>query len=114
MKPTRYWLAVASKKPINREFTQACHGKAVSLKRIHISDYLLYYLGKEVFNKLLLCQPLTAIGLCRMWQFMLFKTPLIFILIGVILIIFPLTQLPIDELFISLVFVLIAFLLQDY
>ncbi len=50
----RYWIVVLSKdhalRGISGGFIQACHGKAVPLKRMKAGDYLLCYCHKETFE----------------------------------------------------------------
>lgn len=64
--PTRYWMIVAShdhvKTGIQQGFTQACHGKATPLKRMHPGDYIIFYSGKEYFGQPKVCQKFTALG----------------------------------------------------
>lgn len=63
---TKYWIVSASKEHVKTGveggFAQACHGKATPLKKMKTGDYLIYYSGKEFFNKKDKCQEFTAIG----------------------------------------------------
>lgn len=66
MRPTKYWIIVASKNHTNvgKELgiAQACHGKATPLKRMQKGDFVIYYSNKEEFGKTTVCQQFTAIG----------------------------------------------------
>lgn len=63
---TKYWIIVASKDHVKSGiaggFSQACHGKASPLKRMHKGDFIIYYSGKQVMGKAEICQQFTAIG----------------------------------------------------
>lgn len=62
----RYWVGVASKEHVSRGvssgFCQLCHGKAQPLKRMSVSDWIIYYSPKELFEEAAPCQKFTAIG----------------------------------------------------
>lgn len=63
---TRYWVIVASKDHVKsgvaEGIAQACHGKASPLRRMRKDDLIVYYSGKQTFNKPAKCQEFTAIG----------------------------------------------------
>ncbi len=65
----KYWIIVASKDHVRsgltQGFAQACHGKALPLKRMRKGDGVIYYSGKQVLGKPELCQEFTAIGNVR-------------------------------------------------
>ncbi|MBN2501415.1 MAG: EVE domain-containing protein [Anaerolineales bacterium] len=62
----RYWIIVASRDHVQRGlaggFTQANHGKAAPLRRMHQGDWIVYYSPKKIFGKAEPCQQFTAIG----------------------------------------------------
>jgi predicted RNA-binding protein len=61
-----YWIVIASKDHVQKGvlggFMQACHGKAASLRRLHPSDWVIYYSPKQMFEGEEKCQAFTAIG----------------------------------------------------
>lgn len=63
---TKYWIIVASRdhvqKGVCEGFCQACHGKAMPMKRMHPGDGVLFYSPKERFGKPVQCRRFTAIG----------------------------------------------------
>jgi hypothetical protein len=63
----KYWMLVASKnhvlRGIEEGIAQACHGKALPLKRMKVGDGIIYYSPKLEFEKDIPCQEFTAIGL---------------------------------------------------
>jgi predicted RNA-binding protein len=66
MQKIRYWIIVASKDHVQQGvacgFTQACHGKASPLKRMHPGDWVVFYSSKQEYGKEEKCQCFTAIG----------------------------------------------------
>lgn len=62
----KYWIIVASKDHvrtgIEQGVAQACHGKSSPLKRMQKDDFVIYYSGKQSFEKPEKCQKFTAIG----------------------------------------------------
>ena len=62
----RFWVAVASRDHVlsaaDGGFCQACHGKAVPLRRMHPGDGIAYYSSKKTFRQPERCQAFTAIG----------------------------------------------------
>lgn len=62
----KYWVLVASKNHvligIKEGFAQACHGKAMPLKKMSHGDGIIYYSPKMEFGRNLSCQEFTAIG----------------------------------------------------
>ena len=62
----KYWIIAASKDHVKNGITegiaQACHGKAAPLKRMQKGDFVIYYSGKQFFEKPDRCQEFTAIG----------------------------------------------------
>lgn len=67
MSKKKYWMLVASKnhvqRGINEGIAQACHGKALPLKRMNVGDGIIYYSPKLEFEKNIPCQEFTAIGI---------------------------------------------------
>ena len=65
-KKIKYWIIVASKDHVKNGITegiaQACHGKAAPLNRMQKGDFVIYYSGKQFFEKPNKCQEFTAIG----------------------------------------------------
>lgn len=63
----KYWMLVASKNHVQRGISegiaQACHGKALPLKRMNVGDGIIYYSPKLEFEKNIPCQEFTAIGI---------------------------------------------------
>lgn len=63
---TKYWILVASKDHVKngmaQGIAQACHGKAVPLKRMKKGDFVIYYSGKQTLGKPDKCQEFTALG----------------------------------------------------
>lgn len=75
----RYWIGIASKEHVKMGvaggFSQLCHGKAQSLRRMAVGDGLIYYSAKETFGTDVLCQQFTAIGEvvgCEVYPFEMF------------------------------------------
>jgi predicted RNA-binding protein len=66
MSALRYWIAAISKEHAMRgvrdNFTQVCHGKSVSLKRMKKGDYMIIYSSKITMEGSEKCQAFTAIG----------------------------------------------------
>jgi len=62
----QYWIIVASKDHVQRGldggFIQANHGKATSLKRMHVGDWVIFYSPRVEYNKPEKLQAFTAIG----------------------------------------------------
>lgn len=62
----KYWMIVASKDHIQHGldggFIQANHGKAGSLKRMHLGDWVIYYSPRLEYEKPDKYQSFTAIG----------------------------------------------------
>jgi predicted RNA-binding protein len=62
----RFWIGVASQEHVKLgvagNFCQLCHGKAQSLKRMSVGDWMIYYSSKEKFGEATACQRFTAIG----------------------------------------------------
>ena len=63
---TKYWVIVASKDHVQdgvaEGFAQACHGKALPLKRMKKGDFIIYYSGKQILGKPDKCQEFAALG----------------------------------------------------
>lgn len=47
---------------IHEGIAQACHGKALPLKRMNLNDFVIFYSGKKKFGQPDKCQEFTAIG----------------------------------------------------
>ncbi|TDE10851.1 EVE domain-containing protein [Dyadobacter psychrotolerans] len=62
----KYWVIAASKDHVKNGvaagITQANHGKAGPLKRMHKNDFVIYYSSKQTLGKTDKCQESTAIG----------------------------------------------------
>ena len=62
----QYWIIVASKDHVQRGldggFMQANHGKATSLKKMHVGDWVLFYSPKVEYEKPEKLQAFTALG----------------------------------------------------
>lgn len=62
----KYWIIVASKDHVKtgiaEGIAQTCHGKSTPLKRMKPNDFVIYYSGKQTFEKTDKCQEFTAIG----------------------------------------------------
>lgn len=62
----KYWLIVASKDHVKtgiaEGIAQACHGKASPLRKMKKDDFVIYYSGRQTFDKPEKCQEFTAIG----------------------------------------------------
>src|ERR1700733_3659348 len=62
----KYWIIVASKDHVKtgiaEGIAQVGHGKASPLKRMRKGDFIIYYSGKQIFDKPEKCQEFTAIG----------------------------------------------------
>ncbi|HLO17651.1 MAG TPA: EVE domain-containing protein [Anaerolineales bacterium] len=61
-----YWIIVASKDHLQRGlaggFIQANHGKATSLKRMHVGDWVIFYSPRLEYDKPEKLQCFTALG----------------------------------------------------
>lgn len=63
---TKYWIIVASKdhvkEGLDKGFAQACHGKALQLKKMEKGDFVVCYSSKQKMGKPDKCQQFTALG----------------------------------------------------
>lgn len=66
MSTAKYWVATISKehtkRGVNGNFIQVCHGKQTPLKRMKKGDYLLVYSSKITMEGSEKCQAFTAVG----------------------------------------------------
>src|SRR6201995_5554911 len=66
METDRYWITVVSKDHIKRGveggFMQANHGKPGPLKKLHVSDWVIFYSPKVTYQGDEKLQAFTAIG----------------------------------------------------